>query len=69
MFMITTQEFPKLTSQSISERLAQVYLASKSYIGNSLKKRDYDEKLNNVISNKYGLSERSKNVRAISTKD
>ena len=65
---ITTQEFHKLTSQSISERLAQAYLASKSYIANFLKKRDYDKKLNNVISNKYGLSERSKKVKAISTK-
>ena len=43
-----TPEFNKLTSENFAARLAQANLASKSDIGNFVKKTDFDDKLKNL---------------------
>ena len=65
---ITTQEFNKLTLECFTARLKQSNLASKGDIANFVKKTNFDNKLNDVTSNKNGLSELSKKVKALSTK-
>ena len=42
---VTTPQFNKLTAENFTARLAQAYLASKSDIGNFVKKTDFDDKL------------------------
>ena len=65
---ITTPEFNKLTSENFAARLKQANLASKNDIANFVNKTDFDNKLEDVTSNKNELNELSKKVKAISTK-
>ena len=65
---ITTQEFNKLTSEDFTARPKQANLASKNDIASFVKKTNFDNKLNNVTSNKNELNEESKKGKAISTK-
>ena len=65
---ITTQEFNRLTSENFTARLKQENLASKNDIANFVKITSFDEKLKTVTSNKNGLNDLSKKVKAISTK-
>ena len=62
----TTQEFNQLTSENFAARLAQVNLASKNGIANSIKKTDFDNKLKNLNTNE--LDELSKKVKEKSTR-
>ena len=66
---ITTPEFNKLTSENFAARLKQANLASKNDIANFVNKTDFDNKLEDVTSNKNELNELSKKVKAISTKE
>ena len=45
---INTPEFNKLTAENLTTRLGQVNSASKNDIAGSVKKTDFDEKLENV---------------------
>ena len=65
---ISTREFNKLTSENFAARLKQANLASKNDIANFVNKTDFDNKLEDVTSNKNELNELSKKVKAISTK-
>ena len=49
-------------------RLKRANLVRKSDIGNLVNKTDFDNKLNDVTSNKNELNELSKKVKAILTK-
>ena len=49
-------------------RLKRANLVRKSGIGNLVNKTDFDNKLNDVTSNKNELNELSKKVKAILTK-
>ena len=64
---ITTREFNKLTPKNLAARLKQANLASKNDIANFVNKTDFDNKLEDVTSNKNELNELSKKVKAIST--
>ena len=57
---INTPQFNKLTAENLTAGLAQANLASKNHIAGSVKKTDFDEKLNNV--NKQVTSNKSKHV-------
>ena len=57
---ITTQELNKLTSGKFTARLKQTNIASKIDIANFVKKKDFDNKLKDVTSNKNKLNELSK---------
>ena len=59
---ITTQEFNKLTSLYFTARIKEADLASKTYIANSVKKIDFDNKLKDVTSNKNELNKLSKKL-------
>ena len=58
----------KSTSEHSTARFKQENLAREKDIANFVKKRDFDNRLKNIISNKNGLIELSKQVKAISTK-
>ena len=63
--------FNKLTVENFTARLKQASLASKNDIVNfinDIDKKDFDNKLQNVTSNKNELNELSKKFKAISTK-
>ena len=66
---ISTQEINKLTSENFTARLKQSNLASKIDIANFLKKKDFNNKIKDVTSNKNELNELSKRVKAILIKD
>ena len=57
---ITTPEFNKLMAEIFALRLKRANLASKSDIANFVKKADFDNKLEDVTSNKNQLNKLSK---------
>ena len=59
---ITTQEFNQLKSENFIARLKQAILAIKSDIAISVKNREFDNKLQDITSNKNELNELSKQV-------
>ena len=58
----------KSTSEHSTARLKQENLAREKHIANFVKKRNFDNRLKNITSNKNELIELSKQVKAISTK-
>ena len=60
----TVQEFNKSKSENFTARFKQANLASKNYIANFIKQIDFDNKLQNVTSNKNKLNELSKFIPA-----
>ena len=52
---ITTQEFDKFTAQIFAARLTQANLASKSDIAALVKKKDFDDKLKNLLQRKQNM--------------
>ena len=65
---IITPEFNKFMAGIFYLRLKWANLVRKSGIGNLVNKTDFDNKLNDVTSNKNELNELSKKVKAILTK-
>ena len=58
----------ELTSKSFAARLKKANLASKSDFADIVNKADFDNKVEDVTSNKNKLNEQLKNVKAISAK-
>ena len=65
---LINHEFNKITPEHFTASLKQATLSSKSDITNFVKKRDFDNKLKTVTSNKDELNGLSKKFKAISTK-
>ena len=60
---IITQDLNKLTSENFTTGLKQTNLPSKNDIAKFVKYTNFDDKLNNVSSNKNELNELSKQLK------